>query len=58
MDIQRTQSGDQMLISATVKSTGNLTQEQVIELAQALENELGRKLTLDIITLPVISSGP
>jgi uncharacterized hydrophobic protein (TIGR00271 family) len=56
VDIERTQDRNQLLISATVRSSEPLVQETVNELAQALENELNRPLDLDLIILPIIRS--
>ena len=56
VDIERTQDRDQLLISATVRSSEPLTQETVNELGHALEIELNRPLDLDLIILPVIRS--
>lgn len=56
LDIERTQSRDKLLISATIRSPKPLDQQSVDDLARALEEELSRPLTLDIITLPVIRS--
>jgi len=56
LDIDRTKTRDQLVISATIKSTDQLTQDEVNELALALEAELGRSLKLDIVTMPVIQS--
>jgi uncharacterized hydrophobic protein (TIGR00271 family) len=56
INIERTQSREQLLISATVRSTEPLDQETVNDLAVALENELDRPLDLDIIFLPTIRS--
>ena len=56
INIERAQSRDKLLISATVRSTEPLDQEGVNDLAIALENELNRPLDLDIIFLPTIRS--
>jgi uncharacterized membrane protein len=56
INIERAQSRDKLLISATVRSTEPLDQETVNDLAIALENELNRPLDLDIIFLPTIRS--
>ncbi len=56
LDIERTQSRDKLLISATIRSPQPLDQQIVDNLARALEEELSRPLSLDIITLPVIRS--
>jgi uncharacterized hydrophobic protein (TIGR00271 family) len=56
VDIEWIQDRNQLLISATVRSSEPLGQEIVDELAQALENELNRPLDLDLIILPVIRS--
>ena len=56
VDIDRSQNRDELLISATVKTSQPITQEQVSELARALETELDHPLVLDIISLPVIRS--
>jgi uncharacterized membrane protein len=56
LDINRSQEKDQLVISATIKSTEVLTQDEVDELALELEKELERPLILDIVTMPVIRS--
>jgi uncharacterized membrane protein len=56
INIERTQSRDKLLISATVRSSDPLDQETVNDLALTLENELDRPLDLDIIFLPTIRS--
>ncbi len=56
INIERTQSRDKLLISATVRSSDPLNQETVNDLALTLENELDRPLDLDIIFLPTIRS--
>ncbi len=56
INIERVQSQDKLLISATVRSTEPLNQETVNDLAAALENELDRPLDLDIIFLPIMRS--
>ncbi len=56
INIERTQSREKLLISATVRSTEPLDQETVNDLAVALENELDHPLDLDIIFLPTIRS--
>jgi hypothetical protein len=56
LDIDRSQNRDQLIISATIKTSEPITQEQVTELARVLESELDRPLVLDIISLPVIRS--
>ena len=56
INIERAQSQDKLLISATVRSTEPLDQETVNDLATTLENELNRPLDLDIIFLPIIRS--
>lgn len=56
INIERTQSRDKLLISATVRSSDPLDQETVNDLALILENELDRPLDLDIIFLPTIRS--
>ncbi len=56
LDIDLSQYQDQLMISATIKTSEPITQAQVTELARVLESELDRPLVLDIISLPVISS--
>ncbi len=56
VSIEHYPSKGQLVISATIKTTEPLTQEDVTELARALEAELGQPLILDLITLPVIRS--
>lgn len=56
LDIDLSQNQDQLMISATIKTSEPITQAQVTELARVLESELDRPLVLDIISLPVISS--
>ncbi len=56
VDIDHTQNRDELLISATIRTTLPITQEQVSELARGLETELDHPLVLEIITLPVIRS--
>jgi uncharacterized hydrophobic protein (TIGR00271 family) len=55
-DFERTQNRDQLIINVTVRSSQPITQEQVNELARALEVELNHPLVLDIISLPVLRS--
>ena len=56
LDIDRSQSNDQLFISVTVHSQESLTQDDVNAIDLALESELGRSITLDVITLPSIRS--
>jgi uncharacterized hydrophobic protein (TIGR00271 family) len=56
LDIDRSQDGKNILISATIRATGPVTQETVDSLRLLLENKLDQPLILDIITLPVTRS--
>jgi len=56
LDIESNRTGDQLLISATIRSREPLDQETINALALALENALNRPLVLDIISLPTIRS--
>ncbi len=56
LEIERSRSKDQLFISATVRSTEPLSQTDVNAIDLALESELGRPVTIDVITLPSIRS--
>ncbi|MCJ7715471.1 MAG: TIGR00341 family protein, partial [Anaerolineales bacterium] len=56
LNIDRSQSRNQIVISATVRSPEPLSQAEVNELARALEEELQRPLILNVILLPIITS--
>ncbi len=56
LEIDRSQSNDQLFISVTVRSPEPLSQNDVNAIDLALESELGRSITLDVITLPSIRS--
>jgi len=56
LDIDRSQTQDQLVISATIKSGHQLSQDEVNQIALELEDALNRPLRLDITTLPVIRS--
>ena len=56
LDIERTITEGEMLISATVRSDTKLEQFVVNDLATNLEEHLNQPLTLEIITLPIIRS--
>ena len=56
LDVDRTISEGEMLISATVRSDDMLDQIIVNDLAASLEEELNQPLILEIITLPIIRS--
>ncbi|NQS91136.1 MAG: hypothetical protein HQ574_01895, partial [Chloroflexi bacterium] len=56
LNIDRSQSRNQLVISATVRSPEPLSQDAVNDLAQALEEELQRPLILSVIPLPIITS--
>ncbi len=57
LEIDRNRSRDYYLyISATVRSAEPLSQDDVNELDQVLENALGKPVILDVITLPSIQS--
>ena len=57
LEIDRNRSRDyDLFISATVRSAEPLSQDDVNELDQALENALGKPVILDVITLPSIQS--
>ena len=56
LDVDRTISEGEILISATVRSDDMLDQLIVNDLAASLEEELNQPLILEIITLPIIRS--
>jgi uncharacterized membrane protein len=56
MDVEWSKSGDQLTITATVRSTDPFDQLMVDEMAEELEEALQRPLTLEIITLPTTIS--
>jgi hypothetical protein len=56
LEIERSQLQEQLVISATIKSTKQLTQKDVDELALTLEAELDQSLHLEIITMPILRS--
>ena len=56
LEIDRSQGKDSLIISATVRAAGEISQEDVDSLRNTLVDELNRPLTLDVITLPVIRS--
>ena len=56
LEIDRSQGDEGLLINATVRTSGPLSQDSVDSLKLALENELDQPLTLDIVILPVIRS--
>jgi uncharacterized hydrophobic protein (TIGR00271 family) len=56
LEIDRGRSKGQLYISTTVRSANPLSQEDVNQLDQALENALGQPVILDVITLPSIQS--
>ena len=56
LEIDRSRGDEGLLISATVRAAGPLSQDSVDSLKLALENELNQPLTLDIVILPVIRS--
>ena len=56
LEIDRSQEEQGLLITATVRATGPLTQESVDSLRLLLEEKLDQPLVLDIVTLPVIRS--
>jgi uncharacterized hydrophobic protein (TIGR00271 family) len=56
LDIDRSRDDERILISATIRTTGAVTQEDVDSLRLLIETELDQPLIVDIITLPVTRS--
>jgi uncharacterized hydrophobic protein (TIGR00271 family) len=56
LEIDRSRGYEGLFVSATVRSSGPINQEDVDFLKTNLEKHLDQPLTLDIITLPVIRS--
>ena len=56
LEVDRSQSKDQLFISATVRTSDPLTQSDVNSIDLALENELGKSVIIDVISLPSIRS--
>ena len=56
VDLDYNDSGEELVISATIRSTEPVNHHQVNALATSLEEALDQPLTLEIITLPVMSS--
>jgi uncharacterized hydrophobic protein (TIGR00271 family) len=56
LEIDRSRGREGLFISATVRSSNPINQDDVDSLKQSLEQNLNQPLTLDIITLPVIRS--
>ena len=56
MDVEWSQSRDQLTITAVVRSTDPFDQLMVDEMAEELEEALQRPLTLEVITLPITIS--
>jgi uncharacterized membrane protein len=56
LEIDRSRGQEGLFVSATVRSSDPVSQEEVDSLKTVLENQLDQSLTLDIITLPLIRS--
>ena len=56
LDVERTITEGEILISATIRSDKMLDQLTVNDLAASLQEQLDQPLTLEIITLPIIRS--
>ena len=56
VDLEHDDTGEELLISATIRSSEPVNHHQVNILTSSLEEALDQSLTLEIITLPVIRS--
>jgi hypothetical protein len=56
IDLERSRMDDQLIITATIKSSEPFTEDQVNNLVHDLESELGQPLLLEVISLPVTRS--
>ncbi len=56
VEIERLETGGELTITASIRSTGPVEQDQIEALAAELEEELNRPLILEVIHLPTIRS--